>query len=61
MLPNDSGLPAGQTAPLLWFKVGWVGQIWGDLGLLSATNQPQSFSHSSLFLQGFSVLAGIDF
>jgi hypothetical protein len=52
---------AEQTAPLLWFKVGWVGQIWGDLGLLSPRDRRQAFSHASLFLQGFTLLAGLDF
>lgn len=60
-LPPAQPTTPGHTGLLLWFKVGWVGQIWGDLGLLSATDRPQNFSNSSLFLQGFSVLAGVDF
>jgi hypothetical protein len=58
---RNSAVSASQTGTLLWFRLGWVGQVWGDLGLLSATGQPQDFSSGSLFLQGFSLLAGIDY
>jgi hypothetical protein len=59
-LPPATPAPT-HTGSLLWFKAGFVGQLWGDLGLLSATNQPQNFSHSDLLLLGFTVIAGIDF
>jgi hypothetical protein len=60
-LTRSAAVAAQANAPLLWFRVGWVGQIWGNLGLLSTTDRPQDFSHASLFLQGFSLLAGIDY
>jgi hypothetical protein len=43
---------------MVWFKLGYVAQVWGDVGLTSAgTGQP--FRDGSLFLQGFTVQAGV--
>ena len=43
---------------MIWFKLGYVAQVWGDVGLVSAgTGQP--FRDGDLFLQGFTLQAGI--
>lgn len=43
---------------MVWFKLGYVAQVWGDVGLTSAgTGQP--FRDGTLFLQGFTVQAGV--
>lgn len=43
---------------MIWLKLGYVAQIWGDVGLVSAgTGQP--FRDGSLLLQGFTCQAGI--
>ncbi len=62
-----AGPPAGvvrevKTGPVLWLKAGVVADIWGGLGILSAPDNVQGFSGGgSLFLFGFSVLAGVDY
>lgn len=50
-----------RTGPLLWVKGGFVADVWGNLGLLSASPLAQGFSGGALFLYGFSVMAGLDF
>jgi hypothetical protein len=52
---------APKQAPLLWIKGGLIADIWGGLGLLSASDSTQSFTDDSMVLWGFSVLAGLDF
>lgn len=43
---------------MIWFKLGYVAQVWGDVGLTSAgTGQP--FRDGELFLQGFTCQAGV--
>jgi len=43
---------------MIWFKLGYVAQVWGDVGLTSAgTGQP--FRDGDLFLQGFTCQAGV--
>jgi hypothetical protein len=49
------------TGPILWVKAGFVADVWGSLGFLSAPNNIGGFSDSALFLYGFSVMAGVDF
>jgi hypothetical protein len=51
----DEGSEPGN---MVWFKLGYVAQIWGDVGLTSAgTGQP--FRDGDLFLQGFTCQAGV--
>lgn len=43
---------------LVWLKLGFVGQVWSDVGLVSAgTGQP--FREGSLWLKGFTFQAGV--
>jgi hypothetical protein len=49
------------TGPVLSFKLGVVGQYWGGLGFLPAGPHSAAFSDRSLFLVGFTLLAGIEF
>jgi hypothetical protein len=43
---------------LVWLKLGFVAQVWGDVGLVSAgTGQP--FREGSLWLKGFTFQAGV--
>jgi hypothetical protein len=49
---------AASPAPLVWFKIGAVADLWGNLGLLSITDGPEHFSDGSLFVYGFNVLLG---
>jgi hypothetical protein len=54
--------PIPATHPLLWFKVGCVGQLWGNVGLLPINDAiGNQFSDSSLLLLGFSVRLGLDY
>jgi hypothetical protein len=48
-------------SPLLWIKVGAVGQLWGDLGLLAASSPADPFAESHLYLYGVTVLVGVEF
>lgn len=51
----DEGSEPGN---MIWFKLGYVAQVWGDVGLTSAgTGQP--FRDGDLFLQGFTCQAGV--
>lgn len=51
----DEDLESGN---MVWFKLGYIAQVWGDVGLTSAgTGQP--FRDGDLFLQGFTCQAGI--
>ena len=52
---------AGTAGPLGWVKAGLIADLWGGLGLLSSAQRPHEFSDSSLFLFGFSVMAGVEF
>jgi hypothetical protein len=49
------------TGRILWIKTGMVADVWGGLGLLSASNGVNGFANSPLVLWGFSVMAGIQF
>jgi len=61
-IPLNRPGPSPNLAPLLWVKTGFVGQIWGDLGLLPITEaNGNRFSDSSLMLFGFSVQIGLDY
>jgi hypothetical protein len=57
---RPSATPDKQYA-LLWIKSGLLADVWGNLGLLSATDGSNQFSGGSLVLFGFSVLAGIEY
>ena len=43
---------------LVWLKVGYVAQIWGDVGMISAGAQP-FFGDGYLSLMGFTLQAGV--
>jgi len=51
----DEGLERGN---MIWFKLGYVAQVWGDVGLTSAGTD-LLFRDGDLFLQGFTCQAGI--
>jgi hypothetical protein len=54
--------PTPITAPLLWFKVGCVGQLWGNVGLLHINDAVgNQFSDSNLLLLGFTVRLGLNY
>jgi hypothetical protein len=54
--------PTPATAPLLWVKVGCVGQLWGNVGFLHINDAVgNQFSDSSLLLLGFTVRLGLDY
>ncbi|MCI0681007.1 MAG: Lpg1974 family pore-forming outer membrane protein [Gemmataceae bacterium] len=54
--------PPQSVAPLLWLKTGFVGQIWGDIGLLRINDtMGNQFSDSHLYLFGFTVQVGLDY
>ncbi len=51
--------PLGQTSgPLVFVRVGVLGQVYGNVGLLSAQATPQDFSEHSLYLVGVTLLVG---
>lgn len=52
---SDEGSEAGN---MVWFKLGYVAQVWGDVGLVSA-GVGQPFRDGDLFLQGFTCQAGV--
>ncbi|MGZ0170732.1 MAG: Lpg1974 family pore-forming outer membrane protein [Planctomycetales bacterium] len=51
----DDGSEPGN---MVWFKLGYVAQVWGDVGLVSA-GVGQPFRDGDLFLQGFTCQAGV--
>jgi len=54
--------PPQTVAPLLWFKTGFVGQVWGDIGLLHVNDRlGNQFNDSNLVLYGFTVQVGLDY
>jgi len=54
--------PTPVTAPLLWFKAGCIGQLWGNVGLLNINDAVgNQFSDSNLLLLGFSLRLGLDY
>src|SRR5262245_6825414 len=54
--------PTPVTAPLLWVKVGFVGQLWGIIGFLHIIDPVgHQFSESNLLLLGFAVRLGLDY
>jgi hypothetical protein len=54
--------PTPTIAPLLWFKVGCVGQLWGNVGFLHINDAVgNQFSDSNLLLLGFTVRLGLDY
>jgi hypothetical protein len=57
------GTPAqGQVkGKLVWARAGVTGQIWGNVGFLSVTDNNPSFDNRSLHLAGFSLTIGIEF
>jgi hypothetical protein len=65
-LPLKKRAAAGVALPpILWFRTGVVAQVWGGMGLppppVNASLQGGSFSNTSLFLYGFTVLAGFSY
>lgn len=56
------GQPAqGQVkGTLVWVRAAVVGQIWGNVGFLSATNNQPSFKDRPLYLAGFSLMFGLE-
>jgi hypothetical protein len=57
---HDLAVPL--TAPLLWFKTGFVGQLWGNVGLLKINDASSNqFTDSLLLLLGFTVQIGLDY
>jgi hypothetical protein len=54
--------PTPAIAPLLWVKVGCVGQLWGNVGFLHINDAlGNQFSDSNLLLLGFTVRVGLDY
>ena len=47
--------------PLFSVRVGFVGQIWGNVGYLPASPGHARFDNRPLYLVGFTVLAGFEF
>jgi Legionella pneumophila major outer membrane protein precursor len=49
------------TGTLVWARISFLTEIWGDLGLLSASDASGHFSSNNLLLYGFAVTAGINY
>ena len=59
-LPHRGERPS--VAPLLWIKAGFIGQVWGDIGLLHVNDKMgNQFDDSHLVLYGFTVQVGLDY
>jgi hypothetical protein len=58
---SNTLLGAAHTGRLVWLKAGAVFQMWGDLGLLPQAGATAPGTNSSLYLIGFTVMAGVKF